>query len=197
MERYFTYTKSFYLCNCDLINKYSLKSSIIDIKLSKIILTLSCDELLKILERNLSSKELEIRTFFITFFLFGINPYIDIKSKFQMSKKIKDISISYKLKITLNNLADIYSFLIFAFIENTNSVINLNEKLSVFTKNNLVYNYKILADSCWSWKNFFKNSNILADLKELLLKIDVVLENKKKIFLTKDVIKMFPFFWVS
>jgi hypothetical protein len=110
-----------YISNCDLINKYNVKSVHQIPKLDKIVLELDMKDLLNSYE--ISSKDqtdsvAQVKAFLILYIFIGLFPYIKASKAVSSSGRLKTTNLQYSLKVVLRRKEEINNFLFSLFVEN-------------------------------------------------------------------------------
>lgn len=142
---------NFYLSNCDLLNKYLLKSIYSVPVLNKIVLYFSIDSLKT---PFLQESNLKIKCFLIFYLCFSLLSYINFF-------KVKTADAGYSLKIVLNDFNDINIFLFTLILENKFKFFRDDLLTFIDEKNNFNYNKSIsLHKLAGADSNFFAESDV-------------------------------------
>lgn len=202
-------TKSnIYLSNCDLINKYSLKSVYCAPKTSKIVLDFNLLDFLTAIDSNHNKEQtdsnLQIRAFTIFYILNEFMSYINFNKSLNSLKKMKISENNYSLKIAITDPKEINSFLFSFFIENWSKliledfVLFKNSKAVVNTLDqNFVFSTTVPASSFFALDSFLSKTNSGVNSKNFNIKINFVFKNTIKLENSKKTIKNLPYFWIS
>lgn len=192
-----------YMCNCDFVNKYAVKSIYKKPKIQKIVIKFSIDQLKKseIFEND---RIISLKSFFILYILFFFKPFCSYTVLENKKIKIESVNEKIDLKITLSNKEEIYSFLRTLFVENGERV--LEENFNLFNSKKLLLKQHSNTNFC---KKVALSCYALFELDQLLKKIFNRI-NTKEIFFdahfyfsnipsqqSKNCIKNIPFFWIN
>ena len=208
-----------YLSNCDLISKYNYKNryQIFDIK--SIVFEFPIIQINNSLSYSISSKSMNLKSYFLFYILFYFKPYINYKL-------IKNQDKNYSLKFQIFNKSQIHNFIHIFFMnffsnkffnfffnikhldfknilkQNESQKINVKflnlfkiNNFDIKEKSNIInLNFKMPV-FCFYILDFYLN-NIFENinLKELFFFINIIIINSKP-FTTKT-LKNFPCFWV-
>ena len=194
-----------YLANCDLINKYNLKTANHIPKIKKISLELDLKSFLlasEISEKNQKHILSQTKAYLLFYILFGFIPQINFNKNTVLKSKISNISeLHYSLNLAFSTKKEINNFLYSFFVENFSKLTSDGFKIFKKTKinsktdslNSFLLSVRIPGNSFSESENFFKG---LLNFKNLNFKLNVLID-KSKLKNNQNVIKNLPFFWIN
>ena len=201
-----------YLSNCDLINKYNLKSVYDTPKLDKIILDFNLVDFLNAIDSS-SAKEqtdsnIQIKAFIVFYILTEYASYINFNKSLTAIKKLKISENNYSLKISINSFKELDFFLFSFFVENWSKLLledyllfKKQDSLAILEKKplnkNFVYSTVVPSNCFFTLDNYFNKTNSGINSKNLNIKINFVFKNLPKIKNLQKLIKNLPYFWIS
>lgn len=201
-----------YLSNCDLINKYNLKSVYDTPKLDKIILDFNLVDFLNAIDSS-SAKEqtdsnIQIKAFIVFYILTEYASYINFNKSLTAIKKLKISENNYSLKISINSFKELDFFLFSFFVENWSKLLledyllfKKQDSLAILEKKplnkNFVYSTVVPSNCFFTLDNYFNKTNSGINSKNLNIKINFVFKNLPKIKNFQKLIKNLPYFWIS
>ena len=201
-----------YLSNCDLINKYNLKSVYNTPKLDKIILDFNLVDFLNAIDSS-SAKEqtdsnIQIKAFIVFYILTEYASYINFNKSLTAIKKLKISENNYSLKISINSFKELDFFLFSFFVENWSKLLledyllfKKQDSLAILEKNplnkNFVYSTIVPSNCFFTLDNYFNKTNSGINSKNLNIKINFVFKKTPKIKNLQKLIKNLPYFWIS
>jgi hypothetical protein len=201
-----------YLSNCDLINKYNLKSVYNTPKLDKIILDFNLVDFLNAIDsssvKEQTDSNTQIKAFIVFYILTEYTSYINFNKSLTAIKKLKISENNYSLKISINNLKELNFFLFSFFVENWSKLLledyllfKKQDSLAILEKNhlnkNFVYSTVVPSNCFFTLDNYFNKTNSGINSKNLNIKINFVFKNTPKIKNFQNLIKNLPYFWIS
>ena len=197
---------SFYLSNCDLINKYNIKTTYGIPKIEKIILEFPFEEFVKscnFIEKDPTNPIFQMKGAIIFYILTNLMPYINFNKSIVVLKKNVSLENNYSLKIIITNKEEINLFLNTLFVENWSKL--LVEDFSLFKKADLKYNNQksIVLRTSISGNSFIEIENFLnqyfskINSRNLLIKCNFVLSNLNKKITSINLIKNLTPFWIN
>ena len=201
-----------YLSNCDLINKYNLKSVYNTPKLDKIILDFNLVDFLNAIDsssvKEQTDSNTQIKAFIVFYILTEYTSYINFNKSLTAIKKLKISENNYSLKISINNLKELNFFLFSFFVENWSKLLledyllfKKQDSLAILEKNhlnkNFVYSTVVPSNCFFTLDNYFNKTNSGINSKNLNIKINFVFKNLPKIKNFQKLIKNLPYFWIS
>lgn len=198
------YIKSNYLYTCDCINKYNLSSSHQVPKIEKISLDLPLLNLTKILDKDISTKSAQIKSFLLFYLISSNTPFIFNSKKKSIKSLEKNLTDKINISFQINKKYWKYNFLCSLFIES----LHLFEKSNLFNNNKLnLKTFVEVLDFNLTGNCFFDLNSILQNIKgfsninpkELGLNLRIFFKFNKFIFITdkNKFIKNMPLFWIS
>lgn len=196
----FNFCSHNYLLNCDLINKYNLKSIYKKPKLKKIVLHFPIKQLLSI---NSTDNNLQVKAFLVFYIIFFSLSFIN----FDRSKISNNLNIDpeYSLKVIISNPEDINLLLLNLFVENYDK---FNKEDLIFLKNDIEYeniekktnfchNFSIPGKVFFDGHDFFFQIIKETNFKELGIKCSFITENLSYCKNINNTIKNISLFWVN
>jgi len=197
-----------YLSNCDLINKYSLKSLYCAPKTSKIVLDFNLLDFLNAIDSNHTKEQTDsnsqIRAFTIFYILNEFMSYINFNKSLNSLKKMKISENNYSLKIAITDPKEINSFLFSFFVENWSKLLiedfilfKNSKSLGNTLDKNFVFSTVVPASSFFSLDSFLSKTHSGINSKNFNIKINFVFRNTIKLENSKKTIKNLPYFWIS
>ena len=195
-----------YLSNCDLINKYNVKSVYQIPKLDKIVLELDLKDLLNSYE--ISSKDqtdsvAQIKAFLILYIFIGLLPYIKASKAVSSSGRLKTTNLQYSLKVVLKKKDAINNFLFSFFLENWQNLsledfqLFKNERNKIKAEKIFVLNSLLPADCFFDIREFLSKSLTGVNSKNLKFRLNLSFNNFIDVTDRNKLVKNLPFFWIS
>ena len=198
INKKFNIKQNEYLLDCDLINKYCLKSIYKKPKIKKINLHFPLSSFSNTIDSNLQVKSMLL---FYTFF--SLISYINFK-KVKLKKSSKSAAdANFSLKIILSDKESIYFFLFNLMIENISRIEKDEIKLfgesclSLENKKDCQHTIFIPAKAFFDIDDFFSKSIKDSDIKSVFLSINLILKNFNKCKDKINLIKNTSFFWIN
>lgn len=197
-----------YLSNCDLLNKYRLKSVYSQPKLEKIVLSFSFKEFLNGFENsknNLNHSSLmEIKAFLVFYLCFSIFPFLSFNVSSMSRTHEKTDNGDFVFKIVITDKKIMQKFLFEFWINNFSQFKTKGQLLQSITKTNLknfdcCYSLSLNAKSLSDFEDVIEaiNSDKDSEFRDFNLKINFIFGNFES---TKDSylsIKNLPLFWIN
>ena len=192
-----------YLLTCDYINKYDLKNIYKKPKIQSILITCKLKTLINAFNlKNISEKNIEIQIkSFLLFYLYSTQiPFIN--NKIIISKKLINNKLNYLIKINLNTVNDINTFLLTLFIENS-KIFSLNniKLLKTFkqteTGSNKNFFIKLPLNLFYDFNYILKNIITKINTKNLFFNIYFKLNLNMKLNNFNKLISNLPYFWIN
>jgi hypothetical protein len=188
-----------YILNCDLVNKYGLKSVYQKPQLTKIILEFSSNSIFLFCENNSEwDLNLQVRFFLLLYILQSNYSFVNL-NKF----KITNEQNHYAVKIIISCQKRLQLFLITIFLHDTGFV--LLKKLSVKYNKYVQRKKQFFLNTSMPVSHFSELSALLTnktptfDLKNLFIRVIFIFDNikveKKSYFL--NLVKNLFLFWVE
>jgi len=195
-----------YISNCDLINKYNVKSVHQIPKLDKIVLELDMKDLLNSYE--ISSKDqtdsvAQVKAFLILYIFIGLFPYIKASKAVSSSGRLKTTNLQYSLKVVLRRKEEINNFLFSLFVENWQKLsledfkLFKNERVKRKAEKTFVLNTLLPADCFFDISEFLSKSLTGVNSKNLKFRLNFSFNSSINVKDRNKLIKNLPFFWIS
>ena len=195
-----------YISNCDLINKYNVKSVHQIPKLDKIVLELDMKDLLNSYE--ISSKDqtdsvAQVKAFLILYIFIGLLPYIKASKAVSSSGRLKTTNLQYSLKVVLRRKEEINNFLFSLFVENWQKLsledfkLFKNERVKSKAEKTFVLNTLLPADCFFDISEFLSKSLTGVNSKNLKFRLNFSFNSSINVKDRNKLIKNLPFFWIS
>ena len=195
-----------YISNCDLINKYNVKSVHQIPKLDKIVLELDMKDLLNSYE--ISSKDqtdsvAQVKAFLILYIFIGLFPYIKASKAVSSSGRLKTTNLQYSLKVVLRRKEEINNFLFSLFVENWQKLsledfkLFKNERVKSKAEKTFVLNTLLPADCFFDISEFLSKSLTGVNSKNLKFRLNFSFNSSINVKDRNKLIKNLPFFWIS
>ena len=195
-----------YISNCDLINKYNIKSVHQIPKLDKIVLELDMKDLLNSYE--ISSKDqtdsvAQVKAFLILYIFIGLFPYIKASKAVSSSGRLKTTNLQYSLKVVLRRKEEINNFLFSLFVENWQKLsledfkLFKNERVKSKAEKTFVLNTLLPADCFFDISEFLSKSLTGVNSKNLKFRLNFSFNSSINVKDRNKLIKNLPFFWIS
>jgi len=195
-----------YISNCDLINKYNVKSVHQIPKLDKIVLELDMKDLLNSYE--ISSKDqtdsvAQVKAFLILYIFIGLFPYIKASKAVSSSGRLKTTNLQYSLKVVLRRKEEINNFLFSLFVENWQKLsledfkLFKNERVKSKAEKTFVLNTLLPADCFFYISEFLSKSLTGVNSKNLKFRLNFSFNSSINVKDRNKLIKNLPFFWIS
>ena len=195
-----------YISNCDLINKYNVKSVHQIPKLDKIVLELDMKDLLNSYE--ISSKDqtdsvAQVKAFLILYIFIGLFPYIKASKAVSSSGRLKTTNLQYSLKVVLRRKEEINKFLFSLFVENWQKLsledfkLFKNERVKSKAEKTFVLNTLLPADCFFYISEFLSKSLTGVNSKNLKFRLNFSFNSSINVTDRNKLIKNLPFFWIS
>jgi len=195
-----------YISNCDLINKYNVKSVHQIPKLDKIVLELDMKDLLNSYE--ISSKDqtdsvAQVKAFLILYIFIGLFPYIKASKAVSSSGRLKTTNLQYSLKVVLRRKEEINNFLFSLFVENWQKLsledfkLFKNERVKSKAEKTFVLNTLLPADCFFDISEFLSKSLTGVNSKNLKFRLNFSFNSSINVTDRNKLIKNLPFFWIS
>ncbi len=195
-----------YISNCDLINKYNVKSVHQIPKLDKIVLELDMKDLLNSYE--ISSKDqtdsvAQVKAFLILYIFIGLFPYIKASKAVSSSGRLKTTNLQYSLKVVLRRKEEINNFLFSLFVENWQKLsledfkLFKNERVKSKAEKTFVLNTLLPADCFFDISEFLSKSLTGVNSKNLKFRLNFSFNSSINVKDLNKLIKNLPFFWIS
>lgn len=195
-----------YISNCDLINKYNVKSVHQIPKLDKIVLELDMKDLLNSYEN--SSKDqtdsvAQVKAFLILYIFIGLFPYIKASKAVSSSGRLKTTNLQYSLKVVLRGKEEINKFLFSLFVENWQKLsledfkLFKNEKVKSEVEKTFVLNSLLPADCFFDISEFLSKTLTGVNSKNLKFRLNFSFNSSIDVKDRNKLIKNLPFFWIS
>jgi len=195
-----------YISNCDLINKYNVKSVHQIPKLDKIVLELEMKDLLNSYE--ISSKDqtdsvAQVKAFLILYIFIGLFPYIKASKAVSSSGRLKTTNLQYSLKVVLRRKEEINNFLFSLFVENWQKLsledfkLFKNERVKSKAEKTFVLNTLLPADCFFDISEFLSKSLTGVNSKNLKFRLNFSFNSSINVKDRNKLIKNLPFFWIS
>ena len=199
-----------YLSDCDLLNKYNLKTLHAIPTLDKIVCEIHLKDFLSASDVSHSDQNnllSQINSYFLIYILLGCLPYLNCnKNKSALLKAVKKTDTNYSLKISFSTLKDKNTFLTSLFTENWSKLkadnfslfLEKNTLLNKKIPSNFVFNTVIPGNSFFEVEDFWGNSGSISpiNLKNFKFNINFLIKNAKAKN-KKNVLKNLQFFWIS
>lgn len=193
-----------YLSNCDLLNKYNLKSTHEIPKLKKIVIDFNLSDLIGASEardKEQTDSNIQIKASSIFYILNGLISYINFNKSLSSVKKLKLSENNYSIKISTTNSNEINYFLLAFFVENWTKLLIedfvLLKKTNVESKKNIVLSALVPAHIFFELEMFLNKIVTGINSKNLNLKINFLFSNPNKLKNSQTIIKNLPYFWIS
>ncbi len=195
-----------YISNCDLINKYNVKSVHQIPKLDKIVLELDMKDLLNSYE--ISSKDqtdsvAQVKAFLILYIFIGLFPYIKASKAVSSSGRLKTTNLQYSLKVVLRRKEEINNFLFSLFVENWQKLsledfkLFKNERVKSKAEKTFVLNTLLPADCFFDISEFLSKSLTGVNSRNLKFRLNFSFNSSINVKDRNKLIKNLPFFWIS
>ena len=195
-----------YISNCDLINKYNVKSVHQIPKLDKIVLELDMKDLLNSYE--ISSKDqtdsvAQVKAFLILYIFIGLFPYIKASKAVSSSGRLKTTNLQYSLKVVLRRKEEINNFLFSLFVENWQKLsledfkLFKNERVKSKAEKTFVLNSLLPADCFFDISEFLSKSLTGVNSKNLKFRLNFSFNSSIDVKDRNKLVKNLPFFWIS
>lgn len=195
-----------YISNCDLINKYNVKSVHQIPKLDKIVLELDMKDLLNSYE--ISSKDqtdsvAQVKAFLILYIFIGLFPYIKASKAVSSSGRLKTTNLQYSLKVVLRRKEEINNFLFSLFVENWQKLsledfkLFKNERVKSKAEKTFVLNTLLPVDCFFDISEFLSKSLTGVNSKNLKFRLNFSFNSPINVKDRNKLIKNLPFFWIS
>ena len=193
-----------YLSNCDLLNKYNLKSTHEIPKLKKIVIDFNIADLIgasDARDKEQTDSNIQIKASSIFYILNGLISYINFNKSLSSVKKLKLSENNYSIKISTTNANEINCFLLAFFVENWTKLLIedfvLLKKPNVESKKNIVLSTLVPAHIFFELEMFLNKIVTGINSKNLNLKINFLFSNPNKLKNSQTLIKNLPYFWIS
>lgn len=193
-----------YLSNCDLLNKYNLKSTHEIPKLKKIVIDFNIADLIgasDARDKEQTDSNIQIKASSIFYILNGLISYINFNKSLSSVKKLKLSENNYSIKISTTNANEINYFLLGFFVENWTKLLIedfvLLKKPNVESKKNIVLSTLVPAHIFFELEMFLNKIVTGINSKNLNLKINFLFSNPNKLKNSQTLIKNLPYFWIS
>ena len=192
-----------YISNCDLINKYNVKSVHQIPKLDKIVLELDMKDLLNSYE--ISSKDqtdsvAQVKAFLILYIFIGLFPYIKASKAVSSSGRLKTTNLQYSLKVVLRMKEEINNFLFSLFVENWQKLsledfkLFKNERVKSKAEKTFVLNTLLPVDCFFDISEFLSKSLTGVNSKNLKFRLNFSFNSPINVKDRNKLIKNLPFF---
>lgn len=193
-----------YLSNCDLLNKYNLKSTHEIPKLKKIVIDFNIADLIgasDARDKEQTDSTVQIKASSIFYILNGLISYINFNKSLSSVKKLKLSENNYSIKISTTNANEINYFLLAFFVENWTKLLiedfELLKKTNVESKKNIVLSALVPAHTFFELEMFLNKIVTGINSKNFNLKINFLFSNPNKLKNSQTLIKNLPYFWIS
>ena len=193
-----------YLSNCDLLNKYNLKSTHEIPKLKKIVIDFNIADLIgasDARDKEQTDSNIQIKASSIFYILNGLISYINFNKSLSSVKKLKLSENNYSIKISTTNANEINCFLLGFFVENWTKLLIedfvLLKNPNVESKKNIVLSTLVPAHIFFELEMFLNKIVTGINSKNLNLKINFLFSNPNKLKNSQTLIKNLPYFWIS
>jgi len=197
-----------YLSNCDLLNKYNIKSTYEIPNLKKIILDFNLIDLIEAsdnLNKEQTDSNTQIKASSIFYILTGLISYINFNKSLSSVKKLKISENNYSIKISLGKSNNINSFLFSFFIENWGKLLiedfillkGKKESFAEVPKTNIVLSATVPSNIFFELETFLTKIITGVNSKNLKIKLNFVFKNPNKLKNSQTLIKNLPYFWIS
>jgi hypothetical protein len=200
VNKKFNIKQNEYLLDCDLINKYSLKSLYKKPKIKKINIHFPLDSFSN---ANTVDSNVQVKSMLLFYTFFSLISYINFK-KIKVKKVSKNITdVNFSLKIVLSDIESIYFFLFNLMVENFNRLEKDEIKLfdknysSIKNKNDFQHTVSIPAKTFFDMDDFFSKHIKDIDLKSFNLSINLIFKNFNECKNKNKLIKNISFFWIN
>jgi len=199
VNKKFNIKQNEYLLDCDLVNKYNLKSLYKKPKIKKINIHFPLNTFSSM---NSIDSNLQVKSMLIFYTFFSLISYINFK-KIKVKKSFKGVGeANFSLKIVLSSTESVYLFLFNLIVENFNRIENNEVKLlskNVFldSKNNIQHIISVPAKTFFDVDDFFSKSIKDIDLKNFNLSINLALRSISACKDKNKLIKNISFFWIN
>lgn len=190
----FNFNNHDYLLDCDLINKYCLKSIYTKPRFKKIVLHFSLNQLFL---SGSTNNNIQVKAFLVFLILFFSSSFINFNNSKLNST---GTNLEFSLKITLSNNIDINLFLLSLFIENLNKLdLSSSKNKQNIQAKSFSYNFSIPGKFFFDGYDFFFHEIKNINFKDLNIKCSFLIENlspKDKQNVNK-VLKNISLFWLN
>jgi len=200
INKKFNIKQNEYLLNCDLVNKYNLKSLYKKPKIGKVNIHFPLNTFSSV---NTLDSNLQVKAMLIFYTFFSLISYINFK-KIKVKKSLKGAGdANFALKIALSSTESIYLFLFNLIVENINQV--EADETKFFTKNvsldgrrnTFQHTISVPAKTFFDVDDFFSKSIKDIELKSFNLNINFVIKSISACKDKKNLIKNISFFWIN
>lgn len=197
-----------YLSNCDLLNKYNLKSTHELPHLKRVVLDFNLIDLVQAsdnLNKEQTDSNTQIKASSIFYILTGLTSYINFNKSLSSAKKLKISENNYSIKISLGKSNDINNFLFSFFIENWGKLLledfillkSKNESFTEVSEKNIVLSTTVPSNIFFELETFLTKIINGVNSKNLKIKLNFVFKNPNKLKNSQSLIKNLPYFWIS
>ena len=195
-----------YISQCDLINKYNIKSVYEIPELDKMVLELDMKDLLNSYEipsKDQTDSIAQIKAFSIVYMFMGLLPYIRASKTVSSSGRAKTTNLQFSLKIVLRKKDEINNFLFSLFVENWHKLILedfklfKNKRFKAKAEKIFVLNSLVPADCFFDVNEFLSKSLSGVNSKSLKFRLNFSFKSPIDIIDRNRLIKNLPFFWIS
>lgn len=197
-----------YLSNCDLLNKYNLKSTHEIPKLRKIVLDFNLADLIGASEnrdKEQTDSNIQIKASSIFYVLTGLVAYINFNKSLSSIKKLKISENNYSIKISTTNSNEINHFLLSFFVENWTKLLMedfiLQRRKKEFSKidseKNIVLSSLVPAEVFFELEMFLNKIVTGINSKNFNIKVNFLFDNPNELKNSQTLIKNLPYFWIS
>jgi len=197
-----------YLSNCDLLNKYNLKSTHEIPKLRKIVLDFNLADLIGASEnrdKEQTDSNIQIKASSIFYVLTGLIAYINFNKSLSSIKKLKISENNYSIKISTTNSNEINHFLLSFFVENWTKLLIkdfiLQRRKKEFSKidseKNIVLSSLVPAEVFFELEMFLNKIVTGINSKNFNIKVNFLFDNPNELKNSQTLIKNLPYFWIS
>lgn len=201
-------TSTSFLSNCDLINKYNIKSVYSIPKIDKVVINFSLSESLSVFSKKgsaVSKEDVQMQSFILLYFLSNFLPYINITK----IKNIDDFGKECSLRLIFSSNYQKNFILKTLFVESWRQL-KLVDDFKFFKKNN-----KSKSLTCVNSNTFLHTISvpisIFSEVEDFLIKSNQAVKEisikitfsfsgfskQKSIYNFENLIKNIPMFWVS
>jgi len=197
-----------YLSNCDLLNKYNLKSTHEIPKLRKIVLDFNLADLIGASEnrdKEQTDSNIQIKASSIFYVLTGLVAYINFNKSLSSIKKLKISENNYSIKISTTNSNEINHFLLSFFVENWKKLLiedfilqrKKKELSKIDSEKNIVLSSLVPAEVFFELEMFLNKIVTGINSKNFNIKINFLFDNPNELKNSQTLIKNLPYFWIS
>lgn len=197
-----------YLSNCDLLNKYNLKSTHEIPKLRKIVLDFNLADLIGASEnrdKEQTDSNIQIKASSIFYVLTGLVAYINFNKSLSSIKKLKISENNYSIKISTTNSNEINHFLLSFFVENWTKLLiedfilqrKKKELSKIDSEKNIVLSSLVPAEVFFELEMFLNKIVTGINSKNFNIKINFLFDNPNELKNSQTLIKNLPYFWIS